>query len=36
MKNRRKIEILKLAIKPAIMSPVVSLIVEDRNTKAGN
>ena len=27
MKNRRKIEILKLAIKPAIMSPVVSLIV---------
>ena len=27
MKNRRKIEILKLAIKPAIMSPVASLIV---------
>ena len=27
MKNRRKIEILKLAIKPAILSPVASLIV---------
>jgi hypothetical protein len=27
MKNRRNIEILKLAIKPAIMSPVASLIV---------
>jgi hypothetical protein len=27
MKNRRKIEILKRAIKPAIMSPVPSLIV---------
>jgi hypothetical protein len=27
MKNRRKIDILKLAIKPAILSPVASLIV---------
>src|ERR1700674_4338676 len=27
MKNRRKIELLKLAIKPAIISPVASLIV---------
>src|ERR1700694_3248235 len=27
MKNRRKIEILKLAIKPAILLPVASLIV---------
>jgi len=27
MKNRRQIEILKLAIKPAIISPVASLIV---------
>ena len=27
MKNRRKVEILKLAIKPAIISPVASLIV---------